>query len=148
MYKRGSIGVAFTGPGLLHQVNSISIHSYIHTGGIWCSSRSDKLVKIERNIETLPAKLTVVADMLFSKLFIIVSFLAYVENLYGEVTPPEGTSDPEQQERVYFMKKCSGSGCPYTASWLSHINLFKRTPWWLDSTKMEAASFNMYIYLS
>lgn len=57
-------------------------------------------------------------------------------------------SDPskesaEVQDRVYFMKKCSGSGCPYTASWLAHTNLYKKIPWWLDSTKMEAASFNM-----
>jgi hypothetical protein len=47
-------------------------------------------------------------------------------------------------ERIYFMKRCGGAGCPYTASWLSHINLYRTIPWWLESTKMEAASFNMY----
>jgi hypothetical protein len=51
----------------------------------------------------------------------------------------------ETQDRVYFMKKCGGPGCPYTASWLAHINLYKKIPWWLDSTKMEAASFNMCV---
>ena len=52
-------------------------------------------------------------------------------------------TEEETKERIYGMKKCSGSGCPYTASWLAHVNLFRRIPWWLDSTKMEAASFNM-----
>ena len=47
------------------------------------------------------------------------------------------------EERIYDMKKCKGSGCPYTASWLVHINLYKKTTWYLESTKMETASFNM-----
>jgi hypothetical protein len=49
----------------------------------------------------------------------------------------------EDEERVYFMKRIGGAGCPYTASWLIHINLYRKTPWWIDITKMEAASFNM-----
>ena len=55
----------------------------------------------------------------------------------------EGKTDADTSERIYGMKKCSGSGCPYTASWLAHVNLYRKIPWWLDSTKMEAASFNM-----
>jgi hypothetical protein len=43
--------------------------------------------------------------------------------------------------RIYFLKKCGGAGCPYTASWLLHINLFRKVTWWIDITKMEAASF-------
>ena len=50
----------------------------------------------------------------------------------------------DSENRIYFMKKCNGAGCPYTASWLAHINLYRKLPWWLDITKMEAASFNMY----
>jgi len=50
-----------------------------------------------------------------------------------------------EDRRVYFMKKISGAGCPYTASWLVHVNLYRKTPWWIDITKMEAASFNMYV---
>lgn len=56
---------------------------------------------------------------------------------------PSANTTEDTQERVYFMKKCGGAGCPYTASWLAHINLYRKIPWWLDSTKMEAASFNM-----
>ena len=47
------------------------------------------------------------------------------------------------EERVYFMKKLAGGGCPYMASWLANVNLFRRVTWWIDITKMEAASFNM-----
>ena len=73
--------------------------------------------------------------------FIIIFFL-YLCIFYCNA---ENSVDGEEdsQERVYFMKKCGGAGCPYTASWLAHINLYKKIPWWLDSTKMEAASFNM-----
>lgn len=46
-------------------------------------------------------------------------------------------------ERIYFLKKCGGAGCPYTASWLVHLDLFRKLTWWLDVTKMEAASFNV-----
>ena len=48
------------------------------------------------------------------------------------------------EARVYHMKKCKGAGCPYTASWLSHVNLYRRVGWFLESTKMEAASFNIF----
>jgi hypothetical protein len=70
--------------------------------------------------------------------------LALVYLVYCKAGEPAQES-AEVQDRVYFMKKCSGSGCPYTASWLAHTNLYKKIPWWLDSTKMEAASFNMYV---
>jgi hypothetical protein len=46
-------------------------------------------------------------------------------------------------DRIYFLKKCGGAGCPYTASWLIHVNLYRKLTWWLDVTKMEAASFNV-----
>ena len=51
---------------------------------------------------------------------------------------------PMHHHRQYWFKKCRGSGCPYTGSWLSHINLYKRVGWHLESTKMEAASFNIF----
>ena len=38
--------------------------------------------------------------------------------------------------RIYFLKRCSGAGCPYTASWLAHVNLYRRIPWAMESTKM------------
>ena len=54
----------------------------------------------------------------------------------------DGSNDIESQ-RVYGLKRCSGGGCPYTASWLADINLYRQLPWYMDSTKMEAASFTM-----
>ena len=42
------------------------------------------------------------------------------------------------------MRKVSGSGCPYAASWLAHINLYKKLTWRIDNTKMEAASFVIF----
>lgn len=54
-----------------------------------------------------------------------------------------GSNETDSNSRIFFLKKCNGAGCPYTASWLAHINLYRKLPWWLDITKMEAASFNM-----
>ena len=62
----------------------------------------------------------------------------------------QGEVKQEQKElevdtpRVYGAKRLSGGGCPYTASWLAHVNLYKRTGWFLHSTKMETASFNIF----
>lgn len=53
-------------------------------------------------------------------------------------------SEDEDEPRVYHFRRCKGAGCPYTASWLSHINLYRRVGWFLESTKMEAASFNIF----
>jgi hypothetical protein len=63
-------------------------------------------------------------------------------NLKSNISLNDSTESIDS-ERVYALKKCGGGGCPYTASWLAHVNLYRRLPWWLDSTKMEAASFNM-----
>jgi len=49
-----------------------------------------------------------------------------------------------ESARVYGAKRCRGGGCPYTASWLAHVNLYKKTGWYLTSTKMETASFNIF----
>ena len=51
--------------------------------------------------------------------------------------------------RIYFLKRCSGAGCPYTASWLAHVNLYRRIPWAMESTKMVELTvlFIMCIYV-
>ena len=66
----------------------------------------------------------------------IISAILQEASLFGD--------NDVDESRVYHMKKCKGAGCPYTASWLSHINLYRRVGWFLDSTKMEAASFNIF----
>ena len=43
--------------------------------------------------------------------------------------------------RVYWLRKCSGSGCPYAASWLAHINLFKKV-----NNKKQVFSFKLGLY--
>ncbi|KAJ1421707.1 hypothetical protein B484DRAFT_119916, partial [Ochromonadaceae sp. CCMP2298] len=71
-------------------------------------------------------------------------FAAILRQLGGA---PDNQTEPTESatsERVYGLRKCSGSGCPYAASWLAHVNLYRRIPWWLDTTKMEAASFNVF----
>lgn len=76
-------------------------------------------------------------------LFIL--FLFYVGICYSGNTLRrlDGKQDNNDQKRVYFLKRVAGPGCPYTASWLVHIDLFRRVTWYLDITKMEAATFNM-----
>jgi hypothetical protein len=70
-------------------------------------------------------------------------FIVFVSVVVRCLTLAQNETSIEEKDRVYFLKKCAGAGCPYTASWLAHVNLYKKIPWWLDSTKMEAASFNM-----
>ena len=38
--------------------------------------------------------------------------------------------------RGYWLRKVSGSGCPYAASWMAHINLYKKLTWRIDNTKV------------
>ena len=64
----------------------------------------------------------------------------------AEVSSPSTTAATEaiDEERVFTLRRCSGAGCPYTASWLAHINLYKNLNWKTDSTKMETHSFVIF----
>lgn len=42
------------------------------------------------------------------------------------------------------LKKVTGAGCPYAAAWLTHVNLFRKATWHLESLKMETATFNIF----
>jgi hypothetical protein len=53
------------------------------------------------------------------------------------------SAQTNEEARIYFLRRCNGAGCPYAAAWMAHINLYRRVKWWTESTKMEAASFNM-----
>ena len=54
------------------------------------------------------------------------------------------TGDSTDAKRIYSFKQVGGAGCPYTASWLAHVNLYRTITWYVDSTKMEAASFRIF----
>jgi hypothetical protein len=56
----------------------------------------------------------------------------------------DGEAVSDDESRIFDFKKVNGAGCPYTASWLAHVNLYRRVIWYLDSTKMEAASFSIF----
>jgi hypothetical protein len=53
-------------------------------------------------------------------------------------------SGVEGADRTYWFRKVGGAGCPYAGSWLIDTNLFIKSHWWLTSTKMEEASFNIF----
>jgi hypothetical protein len=44
----------------------------------------------------------------------------------------------------YALSRCRGGGCPYSASWLLHIDFYRRLNWFLWSTKMEEATFRAF----
>lgn len=46
--------------------------------------------------------------------------------------------------RIYKLRKCSGSSCPYAAAWFADVNTYITSQWYLHSTKMEQASFNIF----
>lgn len=81
----------------------------------------------------------------------MMTFLLVFGLLFVTIFSNQGLTDASKYdssnasyERMYYMKKLRGAGCPYTASWLINVSLFRRLTWWLDLTKMEAASFNVY----
>jgi hypothetical protein len=77
------------------------------------------------------------------KWFFLLVLLSCVSHLALPRYLKESSNETEFESRVYFLKKVGGPGCPYTASWLIHINLYRKVTWYLDITKMEAATFNM-----
>jgi hypothetical protein len=68
---------------------------------------------------------------------------SYFKGERSEITRQNSSSE-EETERLYEFKKCGGAGCPYTASWLISVNLYRQIDLWLHSTKMEAASFVVF----
>lgn len=109
------------------------------TGGVKNTYFYHKVLRINnlRDYSSLELYFSSRSCSLMTILFLIFGFLLIATACLSEIVEDEG------KERIYGFKKCSGSGCPYAASWLAHVNLYRRIPWWLDSTKMEAASFNM-----
>ena len=45
----------------------------------------------------------------------------------------------------YHLKYNNDGGCSYTASWLAHINLYRRRTFFVDICRAEAASTEMYV---
>jgi hypothetical protein len=75
----------------------------------------------------------------------LITKLTFILFLDLIITSFESVNDVTlENSRLYEFKKCSGAGCPYTASWLINTNLYSKAEWWLHSTKMEAASFNIF----
>lgn len=51
------------------------------------------------------------------------------------------TTTTTTTSRVYHFKKCGGAGCPYTASWLVHVNLYKRANWYISLILIKKSTF-------
>lgn len=84
-----------------------------------------------------PLIILILSIVLFSSEWLCVESSRHTENV------TEHPDTPDNETRVYFMKRVSGPGCPYTASWLADINLYRKVKYWIDITKMEAATFTM-----
>ena len=67
---------------------------------------------------------------------LIVNFILLCVAKGTETNSSSSSSSSSSGTRIYFLKRCSGAGCPYTASWLAHVNLYRRIPWAMESTKM------------
>jgi len=50
----------------------------------------------------------------------------------------------EPSSRVYKLIYNDEIGCSYVGAWLSHINLFRKIPYWVDISRAEAASTEVY----
>ena len=87
---------------------------------------------INRSLFYQRSKMRIVGEIL------IVFLLILIVMNNGKEEKEEG-----EPHRIYFLKRVNGAGCPYTASWLVHINLYRKVTWYLDITKMEAATFSM-----
>jgi hypothetical protein len=77
---------------------------------------------------------------------VVMALLVQISNSASAGTAVATASGEEEgdQRRIYDFKQVGGAGCPYTASWLADINLYRGITWFVDSTKMEAASFRIF----
>lgn len=48
----------------------------------------------------------------------------------------------DDKTRVYGFKKVNGGGCPYTGSWLAHVNLYRRVTWCDDLLSSRSIIFS------
>eukprot|EP01038_Epipyxis_sp_PR26KG_P006295 gene6295-8669_t len=48
------------------------------------------------------------------------------------------------ETRVYEFTYNNEAGCSYTAQWMAEVNLFRRIPFWMDISRAEAASFEIF----
>ena len=77
----------------------------------------------------------------YSLLFTASSLLLISLTSGGELVP---NTTVDKNERIHFMKKLSGAACAYTASWLAHINLFRRTTWYVSFSRNYCTPPTLY----
>ena len=66
-----------------------------------------------------------------SKLFLLLLFVTHALSINNtiEYSSVEGGAVDDKSKQYYF-KKMTGATCAYTASWLAHVNLFRRVTWY------------------
>ena len=80
-----------------------------------------------------------------SKLFLLLLFAVHA--LSSNFTEENSTLDQGAQDdesKVYYFKKMSGVTCAYTASWLAHVNLFRRVTWYAHIVRYCIISCGLY----
>ena len=66
-----------------------------------------------------------------TELFLLLLFVGHAlsSNSTTENVKTEGDEQDDTSKVYYFKKMSGGATCAYTASWLAHINLFRRVTW-------------------
>jgi hypothetical protein len=52
-----------------------------------------------------------------------------------------GSAGVERDPQVIELRRTKGSACPYAGAWLASVKLHYQVRYWMESTKMEAATF-------
>ena len=76
-----------------------------------------------------------------SQLFLLLLFIGHTmtSNSAVENSMVDGGAQ-DNESKVYYFKKMSGATCAYTASWLAHVNLFRRVTWYADTIRCCVSS--------
>jgi hypothetical protein len=78
-------------------------------------------------------------------LFVLLALCYMVgTSAFGTDKRPGGEKWGAAELKTLQVRRTTGPGCPYAAAWLTHVSLFCATGWYMESTKMETHTFNIF----
>lgn len=75
---------------------------------------------------------------------LVVATIIYTNATLSSDKRPSGEKWGEPVAKTLQVRRTTGPGCPYAAAWLTHVSLFCATGWYMESTKMETHTFNIF----
>lgn len=77
-------------------------------------------------------------------LLLLIGIYLQMSTAFNTDKRPGGEKWGEPVLKTLQVRRTTGPGCPYAAAWLTHVSLFCATGWYMESTKMETHTFNIF----